>query len=177
MRPSSVQLLRYLYRVQSGVLTVTSAVADDFVRGYIKVPKLKWVDTSSPLAKKNSDIAYSYLVSGSAGLLVINEIHKDRDKNRPGHIFKPSELAWQSYLLGAEEDGVLPTSLRHIIVSHVVNENTKNVILETIRVSSSLLSKDMIIKSLPKQMTDSTLFWVAYSANRLYIYSWIIKRR
>ena len=119
-----------------------SAIPDNLVRGYIKVPNLKWVDISSPLAKDEPDTAYSYFVSGSAGLLVINEIHKDRDKNRPGQIFKPSELAWQSFLLGAEQDGVLPTSLRNIVVSHVVNENTRDVILETTRDSTSLLSKD-----------------------------------
>ena len=142
VRPSSGQLLRNLYSVKSGMIRAEYAVPDDLVRGYIKVPKLKWVDISSPLAKDEPDTAYSYFVSGSAGLLVINEIHKDRDKNRPGQIFKPSELAWQSFLLGAEQDGVLPTSLRNIVVSHVVNENTRHVILETTRNSTSLLSKD-----------------------------------
>ena len=142
VRPSSSQLLRDLYEVESGTIAAKYAVPDNLVRGYIKVPKLKWVDISSPLAKDEPDTAYSYFVSGSAGLLVINEVHKDRDKNRPGQTFKPSELAWQSFLLGAEQDGVLPTSLRDIVVSHVVNENTRDVILETTRVSTSLLSKD-----------------------------------
>ena len=91
MRPWSGQFLRDLYRVNGGIVPAKSAVADKIVRGYIKVPELKWVDISSPLAKRNPDAAYSYLVSGPAGLLVINEIHKDRDKNRPGQILQPPD--------------------------------------------------------------------------------------
>ena len=142
VRPSSGQLLKDLYRVKSGIILAEKAVSDNLVRGYIKVPNLKWVDIPSPRAKKDPDAAYSYFVSGSAGLPVINEIHKDRDKNRPGQRFDPSEMAWQSFLLGAEQDSVLPSRLRCIVILHVINDNTKNVIFETTRVSTSLLSED-----------------------------------
>ena len=111
--------------MKSGIILAEKAVSGDLVRGYIKVPNLKWVEISSPRAKKDPDATYSYFVGGSADLLVINEIHKDRDKNRPGQRFNPSKMAWQSFLLGAEQDSVLPSSLRSILVSHVVNENTK----------------------------------------------------
>ena len=128
--------------MESGIILAEKTVTDDLVRGYIKVPNLKWVGIRSLRAEKDPDAAYSYLVSGSAGLLLINEIHKDRDINRPGQRFNRSEMAWQSFLLGAEQDSVLPSRLRSILVSHVVNENTKNVILETTRVSTSLLFED-----------------------------------
>ena len=74
--------------------------------------------------------AYLQYVSGDAGLLVVNEIHNDRDKNRPGQRFNASEMAWQSFLLGVEQDGVQPSRLRCIVISHIINENTKNVIFE-----------------------------------------------
>ena len=138
VRPSPGQLLRDLYRIESGIVEADRAVADELVRGYIKVPNLKWVEISSPRAKKNSDAAYSYFVSAAVGLLVINEINKNRDENRPGQRFNPSELAWQSYVLGAEEDSVLPSRLRCIIISHVINVNTRDIIVETSRVATSL---------------------------------------
>ena len=83
--------------------------------------------------------AYSHHVSGHIGLLLVNEIHKDRDKNKPGQRFNPSEMAWQSFLLGAERDRVKPSRLRYIVVSHIINEDTKAVIFETTRVSISTL--------------------------------------
>ena len=52
------------------------------------MPRVKWVDISSPNTK-DPDPAYSHHVSGDAGFLLVNEIHKDRDKNRPGQRFNP----------------------------------------------------------------------------------------
>ena len=142
MQPSTNQLLKDLHHVKSGRIGADRAVPDDLVREYVKVASLKWVEISSPSAGKYDDAAYSHYVSGDGGLLVVNEIHKDRDKNRLGRRFNASEMAWQAFLLGAEQDGVQPSRLRSIIISHVVNDNTKNVILETTRVSTSTLSKD-----------------------------------
>ena len=140
VRPSSTQLLKDLYHVESGSISVDRAISDAFVRKYIKLPSLKWVEISS--AKKNREAAYSHHVSGDAGLLVVNEIHKDRDKNRPGQRFNPSEMAWQSFLLGAEQDSVQPSRLRCIVMSPIVNDKTKNVIFETTRASTLTLSGD-----------------------------------
>ena len=55
--------------------------------------------------------------------------------NTPGQRFNPSEIAWQSFLHRAEQDTVLPSRLRYILVSHVINDDIKNVIFETTRVS------------------------------------------
>ena len=51
-------------------------------------------------------------------------------------------MAWQSFLLRVEQDSVQPSTLRYIVMSHIFNDNTKNVISETTRVSTSTLSKD-----------------------------------
>ena len=59
--------------------------------------------------------------------------------NTPGQRFNPSEIAWQSFLHGAEQDSVLPSRLRYLVISHVINEYIKNVIFETTRVSFSTL--------------------------------------
>ena len=142
VRPSPSQLLKDLYHVESGSISAERAVPDDFVREYIKLASLKYVDISSPRAGKGLDAAYSHYVSGDTGLLVVNEIYKNRDKNRPGQRFNPSEMAWQSFLLGVEQDGVQPSRLRCIVISHIVNDNTKNVILETTRVSTSTRLRD-----------------------------------
>ena len=136
-----VQLLQSLYRVESGSIQSEKAVPDGLVREYVKVPRMKWVDISSPNTK-DPDLAYSHHVSHDAGLLLVNEIHKDCDKSRPGQRFNPSEMAWQSSLLGIEQDGVQLSTLRCIVVSHIVNDNTKNGISETTRVSTSTLSKE-----------------------------------
>lgn len=134
------QLLKDLYYVESGSISKEHAVPDSFVQDYVKIPSMKWVEISSPSAGKPPDTAYLHYVSGDGGPLIVNEIHKDRDENRPGQRFNPSEIAWQSFLLGVEQDGVQASRLRCIIMSHIVNDNTKNVIFETVRVSNSTLS-------------------------------------
>ena len=103
---------------------------------------MKWVEISSPSIDEQLDAAYSHYVSGDAGLLVVNEIYKSRDENRPGQRFNPLEMAGQSFLLGVEQDNVQPSRLRCIVISHIINDNTKNVIFETTRVSTSTLSGD-----------------------------------
>ena len=54
---------------------------------------------------------------------------------------KPSEVAWQSFVLGAAIDGVPSSRLRCLVIHCILNENTEDVIFETSRTSSSTFEK------------------------------------
>ena len=88
------------------------------------------------------DVAYSHLVDARTVLLLVNEAFKNRDVNPPRLRLKPSEIAGQSFLLGARRDGVRPSRLRCVVLYHIVNPNTKNVIYETSRRSTSTVEKN-----------------------------------
>lgn len=97
-----------------------------------------WVEV--PSSKKDPDAAYCHHVSGRTGMLLVNDTFKSRDKNRPENQLRPSEIAWQSFVLGAIKDGVRPSRLKNIVMNFVLNENTQHVIFETARTSTSTLT-------------------------------------
>ena len=118
MRPSSTQLLNDLYQ-----------------------------DTSkhqqrSKRTLPTMDTAYSYHVSAHTGLLLVNHSFKDYDVNPPERRLEPSEIAWQSFLVRAERDSVRSSRLRCMVLYHIVNFNTKKVIYETMRRSTSTVDKN-----------------------------------
>ena len=55
---------------------------------------------------------------------------------------RPSEISWQSFMLGADKDNVGPSRLRCIVMSHIINEDTTDVIFQTIRSSSTTLEME-----------------------------------
>ena len=98
--------------------------------------------TVSESSRVSSEEVMSLTFSEVQTMRVVDEIHKGRDKNRPRQRFNPSEIAWQSFLLEAEQDGVLHSRLRCIVISHVINDNTRDTIFETTRASTTLPSGD-----------------------------------
>ena len=88
------------------------------------------------------DTAYSYHVSARTGLLLVNQAFKEKDLNPPERRLRPTEIAWQSFVHGAERDGVRPSRLRCMVLYHIVNDDTKRLICETIRRSTSTVEKD-----------------------------------
>lgn len=116
-------------------------VGDELVKWNVKSHSQQWVDVYN-LGRETYDAVYSHRVSGRTGLLLVNEINKERDKNLPERQLKSSEVAWQSFLLGALQDGVQPWRLRCVVMQFIINENTKDVVFETTRASTSTLEKE-----------------------------------
>ena len=50
-----------------------------------------------------------------------------------------SEIGWQSFLIGAVKVGTRPSKLRGIAMFHIINENTQDVIFESIRRSTATI--------------------------------------
>ncbi|KAL8819999.1 MAG: hypothetical protein Q9191_007610, partial [Dirinaria sp. TL-2023a] len=99
-----------------------------------------WIDLYSP-GRSAYSAACSHRVSGRTGLLLVNEIDKSRDTNAEGDKIQPSEISWQSFVFGADKDNVGPSRLRCIVISHIMNEHTKDVIFQSIRSSTTTLEK------------------------------------
>lgn len=140
VRPSSTQLLNDLYYVQSGYVHVPKEIKEDLANWNVNVNSVQFVDVCTP-SRRTWDAAYSYHISARTGLLLINQAFKDDDVNPPERRRKPSEIAWQSCSLEAERDSVRPSRIRCIVLYHIVNYNTKKVIYETIRRSTSTVEK------------------------------------
>ncbi len=87
--------------------------------------------------KRCCDTAYSHHVSGRTSLLVTSEVDKSRDMNLLSCRLHPSEIAWQSFMLGAIADRVPSSAMRFIAIHCILNENTQDTIFETTRRSTS----------------------------------------
>ena len=140
VRPSSTQLLNDLYYIESGYVHAPEEIKEDLANWNVNVDGVQFVDVCTP-SRRICDTSYSYHVSARTGLLLVNQAFKDNDLNPPERRLKPSEIAWQSFLLGAERDNVRPSRLRCMVLYHIVNYNTKKVIYETIRRSTSTVEK------------------------------------
>lgn len=140
VRPSSDQLLTALYKVETGHKDGPQEISTELAFWKINIEKLLWIDVTSR-GKNSTDTAYSHHVKARNGLLLTSEVDKDRDMNKPASQLKPSEVAWQSFVLGAAVDGVPSSRIRCLVMHCIVNENTKDVIFETSRTSSSTLRK------------------------------------
>ena len=141
MRLSSTQLLNHLYYLQSDYINVPDDIREDLTNWNVNLDGVHFVDVCTP-SRRNWDVAYSYHISACTGLLLVNQASKDHDVNPSKRRLKPSEVAWQWFLLGAERDRVRPARLQCIVLYHIVNFDTKKVIYETIRSSTSTFEKD-----------------------------------
>ena len=70
-------------------------------------------------------MAYLNYVNAKDGTILFIENYKERDENPTERRLWPSEVAWQSMLLGAQQEKVDPLNL-HLLGRHsIVNVSTK----------------------------------------------------
>ena len=104
------------------------------------------------------------LHSARTGLLLVSEAFRERDTHPAARQLRPSETAWQSCLRIASLDGVRASKLRCIVLSFVVNENTKAIIFEADRRSTSTFQKSWGARNIQTLTMGFMLFLVARSA-------------
>ena len=126
--------------VEYDYIQVPKEIKGDLANRNVNTNGVQFVDVATP-SRRNWDVAYSYHVSARTGLLLVNQAYKNKDMNSPQRRLKPSEITWQSFLLGAQRGSVRPSRLRCMVLYHILNYNTKNVIYETICRSTSTLEK------------------------------------
>lgn len=141
IRPSDDRLLNDLYYIETGYVNVADEIRGDLANWNVAPRSVSFVDIYS--SRKRQDAAYMYHISARTGLLLVSEAFRERDTRLATRQLRLSETAWQSFLRIASLDGVRPFKLRCIILSFVLNENTKAAIFESGRRSTSTFQKTL----------------------------------
>lgn len=142
IRPSDDRLLNDLYYIDTGYVNVADEIQEDLANWNVDTTSVSFVDIYSSRTRRDN-AAYMYHISARTGLLLVSEAFRQRDTHPAARQLRPSETAWQSFLRIASLDGVGPSKLRCIVLSFVLNENTKAVIFEGGRRSTSTFQKTL----------------------------------
>ena len=116
-------------------------VSDELKRWNIQLERIQFLDVYPPGQADHGDYIYSHHMSGAAGLLLVNDVYKDRDINEKNKRMRPSEVGWQAWIASVIRDNSRPTGLRALAVSTIVNPNTRDVIFESCRRSTFAVSR------------------------------------
>ena len=90
--------MRDLYEIETGRLSCPGSLFEQLKNLNID-DRLLYIDVRNHGQTEFENAAYSHHVSGRAGVILVNEIHRIRDT--AAIRLWPSEIAWQSFLMSA----------------------------------------------------------------------------
>ena len=137
---SKITTFREEYSIDSALVrsNVQNSVHFALAGAGISACNLRYLEVSSKKGRaKEQETAYINYMDGRNGVVLTTEMFKIKDQNSPDKQLWASEVIWQSWLHLAKIEGRAASCLRTVGQCFVTNEETKQIIRESLKHSAA----------------------------------------